>query len=171
MIETARLLLRKPRLDDWDSVSAMWADPVVTRHITGSPLPRRQAWMNLLSQVGHWDLLGYGGWIVVEKSTGRFVGQVGFQLFIRGIDPALEPLPEAGWVLATEAHGQGYATEAVAAALAWADRSIEVPATVAIVNVGNAASRRVAGKVGFREVRYETYLESAIVLFRRPRGG
>jgi RimJ/RimL family protein N-acetyltransferase len=37
------------------------------------------------------------------------------------MQPSLGSAPEAGWVMAPRAHGKGYATEAVRAALAWAD--------------------------------------------------
>jgi len=89
-IETERLILRKAHAGDVDAVCALWADPAVTRYISGNPLARRQAWMGMLHILGHWELYGYGGWHVEEKSSGAFVGQVGFQQFVRDIDANID---------------------------------------------------------------------------------
>jgi RimJ/RimL family protein N-acetyltransferase len=61
--------------------------------------------------------MGFGFWVVREKSTGRFVGEVGLANFRRDIEPSLGESKEAGWVLSPWAHGKGFATEAVRAAL------------------------------------------------------
>lgn len=42
MIETDRLLLRKPIADDFESYAALFNDPLVTNHIGGS-LTRTEA--------------------------------------------------------------------------------------------------------------------------------
>jgi RimJ/RimL family protein N-acetyltransferase len=168
-IETARLVLREPALEDAEPVYALWTDPVVVRYITGEPLERRRTWMNLLAYAGHWGVLGYGGWSVIEKSTGAFVGQVGLQRFSRGIDASREDLPEAGWVIASQAHGKGYGTEAMLAALAWADANIDAPKTVAIVNPDNDPSLRLAHKLGYHDVAIVTYLDHPVVLLERDR--
>lgn len=168
---TARLTLRPPRPDDRDAVCALWGDPVVTRHIGGQPLPNRQAWTNLLAMAGHWAFFGYGGFIVEDRESGGFIGQVGFQMFLRGIDPSRETLPEAGWVLAKAAHGLGYATEAVAGLLAWADADLHAATTVAIIDVDNTASIAVAQKSGYRQIARTVYNDKPILVLERRRGG
>jgi RimJ/RimL family protein N-acetyltransferase len=170
-IETERLVLRESHAGDVDAVCALWADPAVTRHISGDPLTRRQAWTGMLQFTGHWAVYGYGGWTVEEKSSGAFVGQVGLQQFVRGIDATREHLPEGGWVLAPAMHGRGYAGEAVAAMMDWADANIDAPHTVAIVHPENTASLRVATRCGYREVERTDYATKPIVLFERVRYG
>jgi len=64
------------------------------------------------------------------------------------ITPAIEA-PEAGWVLSTRSHGQGFATEAVRAILAWGERRFGSAKSACIIDPGNAASVRVAEKCGF----------------------
>lgn len=125
-IDTERLTMRRPRLEDFEEALAMWADPQVTRYITGKPSTREEMWFRLLRNAGHWDLMGFGFWVVHEKSTGRFVGEVGLADFHRDIEPPLGNFKEAGWVLSPAAHGQGYATEAVHAALRWAEGRLQV---------------------------------------------
>ena len=62
----------------------MWADPEVTRYIGGRPFGVEEVWTRLLRYAGHWALLGYGYWAVIEKSSGRFVGEAGLADFHRG---------------------------------------------------------------------------------------
>ena len=78
--------------------------------------------------------MGFGHWAVEEKASGDFIGDLGFADFKRDIQPSIQGLPELGWVLASRAHGKGYATEAVRAAIAWgaahrvqADRMFDPP--------------------------------------------
>ena len=94
------------------------------------------------------------------------VGEIGFSEFKREIEPSFEGIPEAGWVLASTAQGQGYASEAVSAVLAWGDRKFAGP-TVCIINPENTASIRVALKCGYREVVRTTYKGAPTIQYRR----
>src|SRR5262249_28394032 len=145
-IVTERLRLRGHREEDLDDCAAMWADPVVTRYIGGSPLSREEVWSRILRYVGHWALLGYGFSAVEERRGGAFVGGLGFADFRRDMSSSVLGLPEAGWVLATRYHGVGYATEAVRAIIAWGESHFGSPRSFCMIDPGNAASIRVAEK-------------------------
>src|ERR1035438_8327810 len=123
VLHTERLKLRGHRLDDFIASAAMWADPNVTRHIGGQPLTEEEAdpnvtrhiggqplteeeaWTKFLRYVGHWALLGFGYWVVEEKATGSFVGEIGFADYKRDLEPSLHDKPEIGWVLAPRSQG------------------------------------------------------------------
>jgi RimJ/RimL family protein N-acetyltransferase len=151
-IETPRLILRAHVLEDFPAYAAMWADPVATRHIgDGDPRSEEFAWQSFLAHAGRWQLLGFGSWIVEEKSGGNFVGIVGFSKRKREGYPALDNAPEMGWMFATTASGKGYATEAVGAAIDWGRSHFGTVRAIAIVAPDNAASMRVAEKCGFKE--------------------
>jgi RimJ/RimL family protein N-acetyltransferase len=165
ILQTDRLTLRGHRLDDFAECFAMWADPAVTRYIGGRPFTEEEVWARLLRYVGHWSLLGFGYWVVCERSTGRFVGEVGFADFKRDLKPSFEGAPEAGWVLARWASGQGFATEAVRAIVAWADERFA--RTVCMIDAGNAASVRVAAKCGYREWHKTAYKGTPAILYER----
>ena len=85
----------------------------------------------------------------------------------RGIR-CLEDIPEVGWALMPEACGKGLATEALGAALAWADGNLQAERTGCIIDPGNAASLRLAGRLGFLEVARPEFLGKPIVLLHRP---
>jgi RimJ/RimL family protein N-acetyltransferase len=167
VLETERLRLRGHELTDLADSAAMWGDERVTRHIGGRPSTAEEVWARLMRYVGHWALMGFGYWVVVEKAGGRFVGEVGFADFRREIEPPLDGAPEMGWALAPWAQGRGYATEAVRAALAWADARWPGKRTVCIIDPGNDVSVRVAAKVGFRELARATYKGEPTVIYER----
>jgi RimJ/RimL family protein N-acetyltransferase len=167
VIETERLQLRIHRLDDLAHCAAMWADAEVTRFIGGRPLTEEETWARLLRYAGHWALLGFGYWLVEEKITSNFVGEVGFADHKRDIEPSLKEMPEIGWVIATPAHGRGYATEAVRAALKWGDAHFPLDRTCCIIDPENIPSIRVAEKCGYQESQLASYKGKPTKLFVR----
>ena len=166
VLETERLKLRGHGLDDFPASAALWADPAVTRHIGGKPLSGEETWTKFLRYVGHWALLGFGYWVIEEKATGRFVGEIGFADYKRNIEPALN-VPEIGWIVVSQSHGKGYATEAVRAAVAWGDMNFQSSTTACIIDPENLASIRVAEKCGYREFRRTHYHGHLITMFLR----
>ena len=170
VLETARLKLRGHQLDDFNHCAAMWSDPQVTRFIGGKPLSEEEAWRRLLGYVGHWSLLGFGYWVAEEKATGNFVGEIGFADYKRDLEPSLKGVPEIGWVLASPAHGKGYATEAVRGAVAWGDAHFESNRTACIIAPENLASVRVAVKCGYRQFALATYRGHPTLMFVREPG-
>lgn len=169
-IDTDRLTLRGHRREDFAECAALWADPAVTRHIGGRPSTAEEVWARLLRYVGHWALLGFGYWVVHEKSTGRFVGEVGFADFKRAIEPSFNGAPEAGWVLAPWAHGRGFATEAVRAAITWGSKHFGAGRIVCMIDPGNHASIRVAEKCGYEEFARTVYKGEPTILFAATLG-
>lgn len=168
-IETDRLILREFRRSDFDDFADVCADPDITRFTGGAITDRAVAWEKFLRSPGWWSLLGYGLWIVEEKETGRYAGNVGFGFFERAIEPPLPHIPEAAWMLAGWAHGQGYANEAMKAATKWCDDTIGTP-QCCIISEANTPSRKLAEKLGFREQRrIEFHDEPTIVLERAMR--
>lgn len=143
----------------------MWADPVVTRHIGGRPLSQEEAWTKLLRNAGHWAWMDFGYWVIEDKATGTYLGETGFADYKRNLESSARGLPEMGWILVSAAHGRGIGTEAVSAAVAWGDARFG--RTCCIVEPGNAASIRLAEKVGFGELERTSYHGSEIVVFDR----
>jgi RimJ/RimL family protein N-acetyltransferase len=167
VIETERLRLRGHRIEDFAPCAAMWADPVVTRYFGGKIFTEEEVWTRVLRYVGHWQWMGFGYWAVEEKATGRFAGELGFADYKREIQPSIQGIPEAGWVLVSDAHGKGYATEAVRAVVAWGESRFGNVETVCLIHPDNRASIRVAEKCGYRERQVTTYHGQPTVLFAR----
>lgn len=169
-LDTERLTLRGHTVADFDESAAMWGDALVTRYIGGRPFSPEEVWGRLLRYAGLWALLGFGYWVVRERDSGRFVGEVGFANFRRDLGDLsshLDGVPETGWVLAPWAHGRGFATEAVRAALAWGDTQLGTARTACLIAPENAASIRVATRCGYREAARTTYKGTDTAIFER----
>ncbi len=171
VLETERLILRGMQRDDFDAHAALWADPVVTRFIGGKPLAREEAWGSFTRYFGMWALMGFGFWVVTDKSNGSRIGAVGFQERMRDIEPSIKDTLETGWTIAPRHGGKGLATEAVGAALAWADQSMPARRITCLIAPQNAASLRVAAKNGFREFARTNYQGNEVMLLERRKDG
>ncbi|RKF30617.1 GNAT family N-acetyltransferase [Paraburkholderia fungorum] len=170
LLTTDRLIMRPHTRDDFLESYAMWSDSEVIRYIGGKPFTREEVWARLLRYAGHWAMMGYGYWVVREKDSGRFLGEVGFADYHRDIEPSLMNTPEIGWALDPAVHNRGYATEAVNAALAWADTQWPEGETVCIIAPENQPSLRVAHKCGYREQHHTTYKGKPTIVLRRMAG-
>jgi [ribosomal protein S5]-alanine N-acetyltransferase len=154
MLETPRLLLTEIGPGDLDDIARLYADPEVMRFIgDGSPDGREAsaAWVD--RAVNHWREHGFGTWCVRLRSTDEFMGRASLtkQKFEGGRDA------EIGYLLATAYWGQGYATEAAKAVRDHAVDFLGFRRLVALIDADNAASKRVAIKLGMayeRKVRF-----------------
>jgi RimJ/RimL family protein N-acetyltransferase len=167
VLETPRLILRGYRLEDFPAFAKIWTEPEVVRFITKKPQTEEESWARFLRNIGHWALLGKGFWLIEDKATGEQIGQGGYVEGKRAIEPSFRGEPEAGWSLRTSAQGKGYAFEAMSAALAWGATQFGRVRTVCIIEIGNAASMKLADKLGFKPVQDTVYHDSKIRLFQR----
>lgn len=167
-IETARLVLRPHRLNDFEAVAAIWREPEIVRYISGKPSTREQSFARLLRYAGHWSLLGFGYWVIEDRQSGEFAGEAGFAEYHRDIEPPLEGMPELGWIVAPQWQDKGYATEAVQACLTWGGQHFTIGTKVScIITPDNAASIRVAEKCGFQLREQTTYMGDVVGLYMR----
>jgi RimJ/RimL family protein N-acetyltransferase len=163
-LTTARLTLTGHAAPDLDDCAAMWSDPRVYAMIGGQPRSREDVWIRLLRAIGQWTLFGYGSW-VARDAAGRLIGELGLIEARRAVVPSIDACPEVGWTLTGDAHGQGYASEALAAILAWTDARI--PATTCIIDPANAPSIRLAERLGYGLRTTGVYRDAPILIFDR----
>ncbi len=168
MLATPRLRLRGHRVEDFSALAALWGDESTTRFIGGKPATETESWARLLRYGGMWPLLGYGYWAIEDRATGAYFGDVGVARFRRGI-PEVDDVPEVGWVLAAQARGRGFAGEALAAVLAWADRALDSRETSCMIDPGNVPSLALATRFGFKQVAQVESRGAPSLIFRRTR--
>jgi RimJ/RimL family protein N-acetyltransferase len=160
-LQTERLILREHRREDFDAFAAHCADPVSAAHL--GLTDRQTAWRIFCTQAGLWLIHGAGWWAVEEKATGRLVGNVG--AFFREDATVME----LGWNTYRACWGQGFATEAAAAALHHAFETRREPKVRALIAAANESSLRVARRLG---LTYEADTEiygKAVGMYTRER--
>jgi RimJ/RimL family protein N-acetyltransferase len=149
VIETERLLLRRPSEDDLPGLIEVHAHPEVERFTGVWGEPEARGWLERVERC--WDAHGYGRLVVLEKLTGALLGRSGLQWF----DDLGEV--ELGWTLRREAWGRGYASEAARAGLAWAFRDFGHSYVTSRIEPANERSTNVATRLGMKVIRTDLW--------------
>lgn len=139
-LRTERLTLRVPTLADWPAYRDFYASDATA--FIGGPVPESKSWYFFSGDRGHWELFGYG-WFTLLDADG-IVGTCGLH------HPPHHADVEIGWNVYATGQGKGYATEAARAVLDWAATALPDTRIVSYIDRANAASKRVAEKLGAR---------------------
>ena len=134
-IVTSRLKLRSARPDDLEAMHAVLSDPRATRWWSTPPhetLNETRVWLDSMIANGP-DQPDF----VIERD-GVVIGKAGFW-----------KLPEVGYILHPDHWGQGFAGEAVEAAIGHVFATRDIEELTADVDPENAASIRLLERLGF----------------------
>jgi RimJ/RimL family protein N-acetyltransferase len=166
---TERLLLRPPGSLDAPGYRALLMNPTIGEWLRPLPLQPFEpadgdAW--LAEDARHWERFGFGPWAVTERGSGGYLGRVGLRWTEIGDRAGIEVL----WAIDPRRHGEGFAAEAGAAALAFA-ADLELEEIFAMILPSNAASLRVAEKIGMARDGEVEHAGFDHLLFRAAPGG
>ncbi len=144
VLNTERLVLRPWSRGDLDELSVIFADPRVWWFPFRRAFRRDETEDFLMRQLVEWKQQGWGLWAVACDD--RLIGYVGFALptFL----PEVMPVPEIGWRLHPSYWGQGLASEAGRAVLAYGFGHLRFKEVVSIYEPQNLASGRVMERLG-----------------------
>jgi RimJ/RimL family protein N-acetyltransferase len=152
-LTTPRLQLRPMQATDVDALLHVFGDPRVMAAFDEPPFDRAQMerWVqrNLAHQAEH----GFGLFTVVLAATDLVIGDCGLE--VMAVDGA--PAAELGYDVRSDHWHQGYATEAATAVRDYAFQALGLPRLVSLIRHGNEPSRRVAERIGMRQVRDITH--------------
>ena len=142
-IETARLVLRKPIAADAEAIFARYAsDAEVTNFLSWRTHQSLADTLQFLAiSDAEWDRWPAGPYLIESRTTGALLGSTGLAF-------ETEAVAATGYVLARDAWGRGYATEALTAIVALS-RNLGVRHLYALCHPANSASIRVLEKCGF----------------------
>lgn len=141
VLETARLILRPTRIEDFDAYAKFMSEDESARFVGGAQ-SRALAWRGFLQIAGAWQLQGYSMFSVILKHTGTWIGRVGPWV------PEGWPGNEIGWGIVPEYWRRGYATEAANAAIDWAFETLGWDEIIHAIAPDNPASQALARAVG-----------------------
>ena len=141
-IETKRLILRKPRIDDALMLfTAYMQDAEVTRYTTWRPHQNVQEAENFITGcLSAWKNETRFPFVITVKEKEEPFGMI--DLHIRGCTVGF------GYVIARSYQYKGYATEATLAMIQWAFQQPTIYRVNASTDVDNIASQRVLEKAG-----------------------
>jgi len=160
VLTTQRLLLREMTGADLDHIAALFGDEEVMRYYP-KPMTREEAHAWVAWNQRLYRSHGFGLWAMVLRDTGEFAGDCGLTpQYVDGIKEI-----EVGYHVRTCLQGQGYATEAATAARDFARDALFLSRLIAIINPDNAASQRVAGKIGLRPEKRSTVFGTEQIIY------
>lgn len=144
-ITTERLILRSWKEDDKKPFAEMNGNSNVMKYFP-APLSVEES-NNFVSRiVSEFEVFGHGLFAVEIKSTGEFIGYVGFHRFT--FDAPFSPNWEIGWRLSDKFWHNGYATEAAAACIKYAREKRIFDKLYSFTAVPNIPSENVMRRIG-----------------------
>jgi RimJ/RimL family protein N-acetyltransferase len=165
---TERLMLRVPGPGDGPGYRALLMHPTIGEWLRPQPLRPFEpadgdAWLG--EDESHWERFGFGPWAVIERGSGDYLGRVGLRWTEIGDRAGIEVL----WAIDPDRHGEGFASEAAAAALDFAGE-LDLDEIFAMILPINTASLRVAEKIGMAPAGEVMHAGFEHLLFRAEPG-
>lgn len=150
LLETDRLIVKKPSLDDVDDQFILQSDRDVMQYIAeGKPREIEKVRQLLIKLITHQEKHGFSLGSVIENNTGTFIGRAG--LIYLGIDDT-QPEIEIGYALLKEHWNKGYATELAVALIDWGFKNLSVDKLVGVTHPDNVRSQHVLEKAGMHYI-------------------
>ncbi|MEM8756294.1 MAG: GNAT family N-acetyltransferase [Planctomycetota bacterium] len=167
-IETDRLLLREPRIDDAEPLMSVFGDPIAMRYVNhGKTRSLEDVRSSIEKRTACLAEHGVTMFSVIDRGTEQIIGDCG----VIPIDWK-EPEFELAYRLTPAAWGMGFATEAGTAAMDHAWRASALETIYAVTDLENHASQRVLAKIGFRDDGVtDKYYDASLRFFRFDRPG
>ncbi|WP_034490935.1 GNAT family N-acetyltransferase [Afifella pfennigii] len=146
-LRSERLILRPWEERDRDFWAALNADPEVMRFF--EKVRNRAESDRVFARLeAHFVRHGFGFWVLERRLDGEAVGFTGLQHVDRALPFA--PAVEIGWRLKRSAWGEGYASEAARACLAYAFDVLRLEKVVSFAVPANEASLAVMRRIGMQ---------------------
>ncbi len=159
-IETRRLVLRGPEPEDYPNFKATFSS--YRSRFMGGPLNRYETWMLYAAEIGHWNIRGYGMWMIHDKDTDETYGMAG------GWYPAMWPEREIAWIIWPDKAGHGYALEATHAARRYLYEERGWDSAVSYIDPKNLDSIRLAERLGAVKDRDAATIDGNDAVYRHP---
>ena len=159
-LETARLVLRGPQAKDYPDFKATFTS--YRARFMGGPLNAYEAWMLYAAEIGHWQIRGYGMWMIHDRVTEETYGMAG------GWMPTGWPEREIAWVIWPEKSGRGYALEAVHAARRYFYGQLGWDGAVSYIDPKNLEAIRLAERLGAKKDREAPTIDGNDAVYRHP---
>jgi RimJ/RimL family protein N-acetyltransferase len=141
VLETKRLALRAPRLEDAKTVTALANDRRIAENTARIPHPYKMS--DAETFIGGANKSGEAAFLITLRDSGKVIGACGIMFHY-------DASPELGYWLGVPYWGKGYATEALHALVDYAFTELAHEALTAGSRVTNPGSRRVLEKCGFQ---------------------
>lgn len=160
ILETKRLVLRGPEAVDYPNFKATFTS--YRARFMGGPLNAYEAWMLYAAEIGHWEIRGFGMWMIHDRESGKTLGMAG------GWQPAKWPEREIAWIIWPEVAGNGYALEAAHATRKYFYEVQGWESAVSYIDPKNLDSIRLAERLGAVKDKEAATIDGSDAVYRHP---
>ncbi|KUF09455.1 GNAT family N-acetyltransferase [Pseudoponticoccus marisrubri] len=160
VLQTRRLVLRAPAPADYPDFKATFAS--YRSRFMGGPLNAYETWMLYAAEIGHWEIRGFGMWMVHLKDTEETVGMAG------GWFPAKWPEREIAWIIWPDRAGKGYALEATDRVRRFFYEEQGWDGAVSYIDPKNLDSIRLAERLGCTKDHAAPSIDGTDAVYRHP---
>ena len=162
LLETKRLIIKAPELDDFDNLYALQTDSEVMEYIGQGVRSEAEVRSGLEKAMAHQQKNGFSLGCVFVKDSGAVIGRAG--LIYLAYDDR-QPDIEVGYALMRNAWKKGYGSELAKALISWGFKELPVNKLCAVINPRNERSRRVLEKANMSYVGLGHYWGSEVALY------
>ena len=144
MIETSRLFLYRPVLDDYHVLSGLWRNEQV-RQFLGGVVADKEISKKLAAIQKHWDQYDFGLFSICNKSSKKILGMSGLHYSENNV--------ELSYMLFPEYWGKGMAVEATSACVCYGFEALKLEEIIAITQEANRGSWKLLEKIGMHHIK------------------
>ncbi|UXP33798.1 GNAT family N-acetyltransferase [Reichenbachiella agarivorans] len=166
-LESERLITRLLTKADIDVWEAYYLSGGREKYLLdfGGNTPKENARLAVERQLRRYESKTYGLQALIEKDSGLLIGQCG--LLVEELDG--ETQLELGYQLFNDYWGKGYATEAARMFIDYGFAVLDATSIVAIINVDNISSQKVASRNAMKQEKQMAYMGSQVFVYRLVR--
>ncbi len=159
--ETQRLILKPILESDLHILHSIFANPFVRRYLADDVIfPISQVEKMIQESQRLFVEQGFGLWFIQTKDLQKTIGFVGLWYFFT------EAQPQLVYALLPEATKNGYATEAASRILEYCFNDLDYQYLIASCDKPNLNSRKVAERIGMKEVEERLIENKPVVFFK-----
>ena len=161
-LQTPRMTLRSPRVEDAEALLAVFGDPEAMRYVGDGRTRNLEQLCRAIAQgIVLESECGFNMFVVVRRTDGQVLGDCGLSVW----RPTGEI--EIGWRFAKEYWRQGFPHEAALAVLRFAVEEVGVRRLISVIHPENLASRKLAERLGFVVERGDSVLGVPVIYYAK----
>ncbi len=160
ILQTDRLLLRELNVNDSKSFYELNQNQNVIKYTGDTSFENITEAENFLRNYNDYEMNGFGRWVVIDKSTGEFLGWCGLK-YVKEIDET-----DIGFRFFEKYWNRGFATESAMACLKYGFEKLNLNTVVGRAMAENTASIKVLEKIGMNYEKEFDFVKHKGLIYR-----
>lgn len=149
--ESERVFLRPYTQADFAALHRILSDKK-TMYAWGNGFSKKESQEWLEKQLAHYQQCGFGIWAIVEKQSGKIIGNAGLNHTEISLKGKTQEVVEIGYLLHRDFWGKGYGSEAARICAKYGFETLGLEEVYCLIKEDNLSSLKVAKKLSMQKV-------------------